>query len=67
MAEERFINEAKLVARLRIDFLNSNSNILSKVNKVETIKMTSKLNNYSFNLIRTEKRYYSNTIVNSIY
>ena len=67
MAEERFINEAKLVARLRINFLNSKSNILSKVNEVETIKITGKLNDYSFNLTRTEKRYRPNTIVDSIH
>ena len=72
MAEERFINETKLVARLRTDFLNSNSNTLSKVkennlNKVETIKITGKLTDYSFNLTRTKKYYRPNTIVNSIY
>ena len=72
MTEERFINEAKLVARLRIDFLNSNSNTLSKIiedtlNEVEIIKITGKLNDYSFNLTRTERRYPPNTIINSIY
>ena len=67
-----FIGEAKLVARLRINFLDSNSNTLGKViedtlNKVETIKITGKLNDYSFNLTRTERRYPPNTIINSIY
>ena len=72
MTEGRFINEAKLIARLRFDFLNSNSNTLNKViednlNELETIKITSKLNDYSFNLIGTEKFSYSNTIFKSIY
>ena len=63
-----FIDEAKLVVRLRIDFLNSNS--LSKINEdtlneIESTKIIGKLNDYSFNLTRTEKYYYSNTIVNS--
>ena len=50
---ELFIDEAKLVARLRIDFLDSNSNILSKVNEdtlneLETIKIIDKINDYTF-------------------
>ena len=58
--------------RLRIDFLNTNSNTLSKLNedtlnKIETIKITGKLNDYSFNLVITEKYYRPNTIINLTY
>ena len=53
MTEERFIEDTKLVARLRINFLNSNFNILSVVNEdtlneIESIKITGKFNRYSF-------------------
>ena len=54
-----FIDEAKLVARLKIDFLNSISNTLSKVNEntlndIWTIKIIDELINYSFILTRNK-------------
>ena len=72
MANERFINKAKLIVYLRTNFLISNSITLSKfnidnLNEIKTIKIIGKLNDYSFNLTRTEKYYRPNTIVNSIY